>query len=1335
MENTAPADKPENLTASFEQVVSLCDAFTKDWQHSSGASIASYLERVGAEAQPTLFRNLLEIEIERRRHVGEQPRLEQYVEKFPKYASLMRNVFLEHSRVSAVGPREPERPKAVAFTTPAASRLGDYRLLRELGRGGMGVVYEAMHLHRGNRVALKTLPRVDGAALHRFKREFRALADVNHPNLIGLHALEADGCHWFFTMDLLQGEDFLTYVRPSGTLDESRLRLALAQLAVGVMALHGHHIVHRDLKPSNVMVSREGHVVLLDFGLVVDLDEARGPTRTEEIAGTPTYMAPEQASGRGSTPACDWYAVGVMLYEALAGKPPFAGSLHRVLQDKQQLDPPALPEGSAIPDDLAALCMNLLARAPEQRPDALAITRVIASHAAPTRASTTPGWHLVGRASQLAALQDAYRSLKQQEPLTSFISGRSGEGKTTLAEHFLGFLRLEQHLVVLSGRCYDRETVPFKALDSLIDALATFLRSLPEDSVKRLIPADIGVLAQVFLVLQRVEAIAEAPRAKLGALDEQQVRQRAFAALRELLRRIGTGWPLILFVDDLQWGDADSAEVLIEVLRPPGSPPILFLGTYRSDEAEASPFLRTWEDLKRKQQGTVPHHDVKVGPLTVEECVELVLSLLEKDNEALRRRALQMAVETGGNPFLLIELVGCFDPEADSFQPMEMHEVLARKLGRLPADAEHLLEVVAVSGQALSLEEASRAAGHPLVPVSTIMHMRNERLVRLVGTDDRSLVDTYHDRVRETVLGQLEDARNQTIHLSLARVIEEDAGAVSDEFVAALEGGVNSRADEARPNPRVYDLAYHFDAARQKKKAWVYSLLAAEQARRQFALEVTAKQYAIAKRNAGETTDAVRYRIAEGCGEALMLLGRYEDAGKQLDGAIQLGVGAEKKATIEALLGEIAFKQGSMEASIAYYESGLRRLGQRAPRTLFGFGVGLLRESLIQCWHSLFPGRLHRQPLSSQLDLTSRLLTRLVYPYWFRNTFKMLWTQLAGMNLAERLPPSPRLAFHYALHSFALSILGWSSRGSRYGNRSIALNHEFNDVWGRGHSFCFNGLGLYSSARYEESIASLTEAIDLYSKTGDLWELKTADFHLGSCHFGLGNLAQAVEKVRKTFAVCVHGGEDTLACGTIYLWSRATGGNLPFDELRSCFHPRPDDFLGTTNVLMAEGHWHWFHGRTGDALQAFQRAYALARNNLVINCHTIPALPSLVTALRLHADATEGKDRRQSELLRKRALRLARWGARLLQFFPTEHAYGLREMSVLLAATGRTRQALQYADRSCAVAAGQKARYEHAQSLLVRGRLALHLGRPEAAAQIQTAEAALHAIEQPVQAG
>jgi serine/threonine protein kinase/tetratricopeptide (TPR) repeat protein len=1316
-------------TSSFVRVASLCDDFRAAGESGAAPSIDSYLERVAEEARPTLLRNLLAVELGRRRAAGERPRLEEFLERFPRFVAVVRSAFLQDGTVVdfSIGDQSTCRGGASrpAAKAPSVSQMGEYRLLAELGRGGMGIVYEAVHLARGERVALKTLPAVDGARLYQFKREFRALADVNHPNLIGLHTLESDGCHWFFTMDLIDGVDFLSHVRPSGTLDLSRLRQALSQLVTGVLALHGKHIIHRDLKPSNVMVTDEGRVIVLDFGLAL---EEEGSWSADKVAGTPKYMAPEQAAGGKITAASDWYAVGVMLYEALTGKAPFVGRALQVLQAKQLQEAPDLPADAAIPSDLACLTRGLLRRDPRERPDAREIVRVAAFRGdAPTTTRPTSGLRLVGREQQLAALTDSYRWLrKQQQPLSVFIRGRSGEGKTSLAEHFLEPLRARrEEVAVMSGRCYDRESVPFKALDSLIDALCSYLRSLPETDAALLIPDDMGVLVQVFPVLQRVGVAARAAAGRPGGLDEHQVRQRAFRALRALLTRMSRRTPVVWFIDDLQWGDADSAEALFEVLRPPEAPTALFLGTFRSEEADASPFLRAWGELLRKHDVQVERRDVSVGPLTVEECTRLVVALLGQDGEAIRRRAAEFAQETGGNPFLLIELVGCFDPATDSFHVLPINEVIDKKLGRLPADAPGLLEVVAVSGQALPVGEASRATGHAAAAVATLTHMRNERLVRLVGTDENPLVDTYHDRIRETVLRRLEEGRRKTLHRTLAEVIEEEAGGVPEAVVAALERG---EYHEEKAVPRVYDLAYHFDAAGEKRKALACGVLAAEQARRQSALEVAAQQYAIARRNLPEANHAVGCRIALGSATTLMLLGRYEEAAEQLEGVSDLVADAEGKAQVEAIQAEIASKQGLLDKSIAYYEQGLRRLGNWVPRTALGWGFGILKEALVQCAHSLLPWRLHRLPPSSRLELSVRLFNRASQPYCFENSFKMLWSHLAGLNGAELLPPSPQLTHSIAIHGMWRAMMGWQAGGARYGERAIAMARESGDLLAQGSSCNHQGIGLYAAARYEEGLVYLTRAITAFDQAGDPWESHLAHFHKGCCHFGLGDLVGAVAEARWTFTSSARVGDPRVLCSS-YLWARATRGNIPFEELKSCYPSRPDDIMSTVHGVLAEGLWHTFHGRTGEALRAFEQAAGLVRKSFCVNSHMILVAPMLAMGLRLHADAARADDARQ---LRRRALRVAKWGTRLTRLFPAAYPFALRERALALAALGKTREALKFADGSCAAAEAQKAKYEHAQSLLVRGRLARELGLAEAGEQLRAAESALDAIERPV---
>jgi hypothetical protein len=858
-----------------------------------------------------------------REELGQAPTLDEYLRRFPQYASRLKQQIQLHQAL-AEGTRSEfpaTRSGPEVFSSPAGPpAIAGYNLVRELGRGGMGVVYKAYDRQRRHLVALKTMQGVEPSALYRFKAEFRSLAGLTHPNLVTLYELVAEGGLWFFTMELLEGASFLAHVRSAGQTagltppQFGRLRDTLRQLAAGVHALHQAGKLHRDIKPGNVLVTRQGRVVLLDFGLAADLDRSgQHLSLRPHLLGTVAYMAPEQAACRPVSPASDWYAFGAMLYEALTGRPPFDGTLLEVLRKKRDLDPPApasLVQGA--PDDLLALCGDLLRRDPRQRPSGDDVLRRLGAGPAPaagmTAAAEVP---LIGRARHLEALGAAFHACRQGRAVRLYVHGCSGVGKTALVQRFLDGLTGRGEAVVLAGRCYEQESVPYKALDSLVDSLSRYLEALPLPEARALLPRDIGALAQVFPVLRRLEAVASAPVRGGAVSGPHETRRRGLAALRELLGRLSDRRPLVLFIDDLQWGDLDSAALLLDLLRPPGPLPLLFLGCYRSEDAAGSPCLLAL--LEAREPGeAVERGELAVGPLTPPERRELALALLASRGPAAQARADVIARESDGNPFFIHELVQYL--EAGGAQAGEgpagdvtLHEVLWGRVRRLPEGARRLLEVVAVAGRPLRPEDACRAAGVAAEQGVALACLRAGRLLRGVGRPESLEIETYHDRIREALVTGLAPAALREHHRRLALVLEA----------------------VRRSDPEA--LAVHFREAGEPGRAGTYYALAAAQAAEALAFDRAAKLYRLAlelQAPPGVEGSRLRARLAD----ALAHAGRGAESAREYLRAAD-SAGAAEALDLRRHAALQLLSSGHVDDGLAALRAILRAVGMKVPET------------------------------------------------------------------------------------------------------------------------------------------------------------------------------------------------------------------------------------------------------------------------------------------------------------------------------------------------------------------------------------------------------------------
>ena len=968
----------QDVGESWQRLDRVVRAFEEAWRRAERPAIAAYLPAKGPQRAATLA-ELAQVDLQWRLRAGEPARVETYLEHFPELAAepgtLLDLIRAEYQQRRAKEPglaleeylarfpqfREelPARLLREPFAFASGSSISHFSILERLGSGGMGVVYKALDRQRGATVALKVMQRFDPAALYRFKQEFRSLAGISHRNLVTLYDLVAEGEQWFFTMEFVQGVNFLVYVRsaPDGPSEEvttfstqvqtaridavppepvgnyrlsqkqmGRLRHALGQLAEGVAALHSAGRLHRDIKPSNVLVAPEGRVVLLDFGLVTEVDESGMHQSTEHhIAGTVAYMAPEQAAVEPVSAASDWYSVGVMLYEALTGRLPFQGRPLEIMKAKLEREPPDPRECVAsTPDDLNQLCVDLLRRQPAARPsDTEILGRLAVLPVEPSGATAAPRKQrpvLIGRDPHLEALRAAFLAMQTGRTTVVYVHGTSGMGKSALVEHFLDGLIEQRAAVVLAGRCYEQESVPYKALDGLVDALSRYLRRLPNAEVQALLPREIHALARVFPVLRQVGAVASAPERGAEVPDPQELRRRAFGALRELLARLGDRKRLVLFIDDLQWGDVDSAALLSELVRPPDPPVLLLVAAYRSEDIGRSKCLQallqapavTGSTLERRE--LVERRELAVEALTAEQARDLAAALLSEAGVAAPAAAEAIGRESGGNPFFAHELVQSLRARGPEAAPTDrplvtLDEVLWTRISRLSEEARQLLDAIAVAGRPVGQADAQLIAGVGIDQRSALDALRAGHLIRSTGLADQGEIETYHDRIRETVVGRLAPTNLIGYHQRWAVALEESG----------------------RTDAEV--LAVHFQGAGDRERAGRYLVLAADQAAEGLAFDRASQLYRRAL-ELGPMAAAEEHRLRARLGDALANAGRGAGAAKEYlsaatgsDPAVALEL--QRRAALQLLM------SGHVDEGLAVLRTVLRAVGMtlaRSPR-------------------------------------------------------------------------------------------------------------------------------------------------------------------------------------------------------------------------------------------------------------------------------------------------------------------------------------------------------------------------------------------------------------------
>jgi anti-anti-sigma factor len=986
----------------------------------------------------------------------------------------------------AIYPSVADAVKAIhareTLNLPGQTINGHYQIADKLGQGRLGVVLKVRDKQNERDAVLRILSPTFGVeTIDHFAAQVHHLLDLGHRNIARVYDCDwsQDWGHTFVVEELMTGPTLHTHLKASDepiSTDEA-LDIAL-DLTLALEHAHSRGVVHGNLKPQDVFLTDRG-VKVSGFGLG-RLEEGRNLLEAPMIFLTASHLAPEQILGQPLDARTDLYALGVILYQLFTGRLPFEGTEREVMHAHlEQAPPPPSQLNPHLSRPVEHLILKLLAKNPNDRYASAQQTRRISSSLVfSTGDSIQPGKRgLVGREDQLQTLQACWDQALTGRGQLAFITGELGIGKTSLAQHAAA---QSEAPVLLVGHCQEQDGSP--AYHPFAEALVAYFATVPPeffDEEARRLMGDFTRLVPG--LRQAVPSLSEPP-----PLEPKQEQLRLISSLTRFIKQATRARPWFLILEDLQWADRSSIELLRYLGRHLPEMALFTLGTFRDLELETDHPLRA---ALRDLSGNPGYRHLPLDRLSLTEVAQLLGSIWDSTvPDSLIERIYQ---HTEGNPLYVEEVAkGLVDdglvsmqagrwqfPEVDTIRlPQGVHDAVEGRIHHLRPDTRDVLSLAAVLGQRFRFDDLLAMSGQSEWELLEHLDLALERQL-IQEISGGNVLRFNHVEIHRVIYSDLGVLRRRRLHRQAGEILEQQATTESGRLVE--------------------ELAHHFSQAGEFKKALDYTLEAARQAQAAYANEAASQWYKRALRIMDQLPpeqtsrfDPIRLSLYKELGDVLTLIGQWGEARNTFQEALELAEAlgdTSAQAWSQTSIGGLLWKQGALDEASEWLARA--HIAFATMRNRVGVGEVLHQKGTVAAQQGNYEEA--RALYQRSLAIRRRLGDK--------------------VNVAD-----------------LLNNLGFVAKGQ--GNLKIArtfleesleIRRELGDKWGIAMSLTDLGsLITLNQEDYSNAQSCLEEAIVIQREVGDQLNLAIALNKLGNVFRDLGEYVAAHPLYEESLTIC-----------------------------------------------------------------------------------------------------------------------------------------------------------------------------------------------------------------------